>query len=145
MVGIGCLGLKFYIFVIFGFWQKFLSFLGRVKIWSYAKNLVIFKSKNKILSCNYLRFRYIAIFEVRAGIFVFLKTKKITFVGFEPKFEVGQLQKYFQKKLQIICSILEFAAPLCDKNSLRYLNLLSGTFFVPPRYNNDNNNNNNKK
>ena len=34
--------------------------------------------------------------------------------------EVGQLQKYYQKKLQTLEHILGFSAPLCDQNSLRY-------------------------
>ena len=48
--------------------------------------------------------------------------------------EVGQLQKCGQKKLQTLENILEFSAPLCDKNSLRYLILLSSFFLSPPRY-----------
>ena len=43
--------------------------------------------------------------------------------------EVGQLQKFSQKKLTIFVYIPEFSAPLYDKNSLRYLKKLLPLFF----------------
>ncbi len=47
--------------------------------------------------------------------------------------EVGQLQKFYQKKLGTSEHILEFSAPLCDQNSLRYLKKLLAVFFVATR------------
>ena len=43
--------------------------------------------------------------------------------------EVEQLQKYSHKKLTRLESLLEKKSTLCDKNSLRYANLLLVVFF----------------
>ena len=47
------------------------------------------------------------------------------------KDEVGQLHHNYQKKRTSFGDILKFSILLCDKNSLRYLNLLLVVLFFP--------------
>ena len=46
---------------------------------------------------------------------------------------LSQETQFFQKICTKFLYILEFSAPLCDQNSLRYLQILSVVFFFPSR------------
>ena len=79
---------------------------------------------------NIVKFRLLS---SQWGFLALLKKAKIEIAEKKVENEVGQLQKYFQKKLTYFGSTLEKKSRLCDKNSLRYLNLLLGVFFVRSR------------